>query len=144
MVKLIAAFVAGLALASLVHLYKLRELRRAPAEFPEFVGGLKLEDDEPAATLHVEGRNTLVFVPFKPIKAPDGKVFEIWLTPTRGPDFVLLVRIDRLGSLRLAPKEVPELGNGDRIMVVVEQPGGAASGKMEGPFVMLGELNSRL
>jgi anti-sigma-K factor RskA len=110
---------------------------------PRYAGVLKLEDDKPGARVHVEGDNTLVFRPLRPFKLPEGLIFEFWLTPTRGPDFILLGRSATLQPMRFTPAEVAELGNGDRVLVVAEKPGGAASGKMEGPFVMVGELASR-
>jgi anti-sigma-K factor RskA len=120
-----------------------QESRRSSSGSPRYVGVLKLENDRPGARVHVEGDNTLVFRPIAPFRLPDGLIFEFWLTPTRGPDFVLLGRSATLQPMRFTPTEVAELGNGDRILVVAEKPGGAASGKMEGPFVMVGELASR-
>jgi anti-sigma-K factor RskA len=142
-VKLGAVLMASVLLALSAGEGRAQGERRMSDRPPEYIGVLKLDDDKSGANVHVEGKNTLVFKPLVAFRLPDGLVFEFWLTPTRGPDFVLLGRSRSLRPLRFKANGVAELGNGDRIMVVAEKPRGAASGNMEGPFVMVGELESR-
>lgn len=129
----IAASLASVVLAAGL----IARLQSGP-ESPIHVAVLTTGEGKPAAIVNVYADGTTELVPLEALRAPEGRVIEIWTlqNPQQGPTSIGKLDSVRRIRLNLDKLSKPEANN--LFELTLEPSGGSPTGKPTGPVLMKG------
>lgn len=120
--------------------FAVREAQRKPA----LVAVMLDPNGQPAGLVNVRADGRAELVPLRDIKAPDGRVMEIWTLWDRARGPVSLGTLASARNITLPLDALPRTSPDQIFEITLEPAGGSPTGRPTGPVVMKGVTSAAL
>jgi anti-sigma-K factor RskA len=120
--------------------FTMREAQRKPA----LVAVMLDENGQPAGLVNVRADGRAELVALRDIKAPDGRVLQIWTLWDRARGPVSLGTLASARNIPLSLDALPRTAPDQLFEITVEPAGGSPTGRPTGPVLMKGTASTAL